>query len=472
MSAKGVGKGVGMNVRAKIAHALPNRRAFLRGAAGAAVALPFLESVPERSPWAASAKPVFAFFISTVSGVVRSKFFPAATGPLTQAGLAAAGKATSELAAHADKLLLLSGINWPPGSSTGDAHVNGLIAALTGKVPVPGQDVTKATAAGPSADSFIAAKVHPGKAPIALYAGNVKNGYEAQRLSFAGAGQLNPVIDNPYNLYRELMGLATSSGDQTAQLLLQSRKSVHDLVREDLKSLMQHPRLGAADRQRLQLHFDVIRDAEITMAGMCSTVGLDVTALAGLETWKYDAHRTNEIARLHMSLVAMAFACNYRRAASLQWGDPNDYSIYDVPSNADRQWRFNFISHRMQSDAAVGSDASDPLAAQAHAEVDVARMQTLAAGLDHFKARGLTEQCFVMWTTSYAEGPSHSFLNVPHIIWGSGGGFLKQGQYVDAGGTANNRLLNTLLTAALQDTHTTVEDFGDGPGGMLDVVRR
>ena len=137
--------------------------------------------------------------------------------------------------------------------------------------------MTKVTAGGPSADSFIAAKVHPGKAPIALYAGNVRNGYEAQRLSFAGPGQLNPVIDNPYNLYRELMGAARRRipGDQTAQLLLQSRKSVHDLVREDLKSLMQHPRLSAADRQRLQLHFDAIRDAENTMTAwrMCSTAG-------------------------------------------------------------------------------------------------------------------------------------------------------------------------------------------------------
>ena len=314
-----------------------------------------------------------------------------------------------QLAAHADNLLLLSGINWPPGSSRGDSHVDGLCVALTGKLPQQAQDVTKVTAGGPSADSFIAAKVHPGKAPIALYAGNVRNGYEAQRLSFAGPGQLNPVIDNPYNLYRELMGLTTPSGDQTAQLLLQSRKSVHDLVREDLKSLMQHPRLSAADRQRLQLHFDAIRDAENTMTGMCSTAGLDLTTLAALETWKYNAHRTDEMVRLHMSLVAMAFACNHRRAASLQWGDPYDLTVYDVPSNIDRQWKFNFISHRVQSDGAVGSDASDPLAAQAHAEVDVVRMQTLAAGLDHFKARGLADQCFVMWTNNYAEGPSHSF---------------------------------------------------------------
>ena len=86
-----------------------------------------------------------------------------------------------------------------------------------------------------------------------------------------------------------------------------------------------------------------------------------------LRGYKYDSRRTDEIATLHMSVVAMAFACNYRRAASLQWGDPNDGTLYDVPSN-DRGWKFNFISHRIQSD---------------------------------------------------------SPLNVPHVIWGSGGGFLQ-----------------------------------------------
>jgi hypothetical protein len=448
----------------------PNRRAFLRGAAGAAVALPFLESLPERSPYAADdPPPVFAFFICAVGGVVKAQFFPDAPGPLTQAGLAAANKATSMLAAHADNLLFLSGIRWLPGSNRGDSHVEGLIAASTARLPVDPANLTQATSGGPSADAYIAAAAHPGKPPIALYAGNVKNGYEAQRLSFAGPGQLNPVIDNPYNLYLELMGLS----DVAAQQLLQSRKSVHDLVHEELTSLMQHPRLAATDRQKLQQHFDAIRDAEITMGGACTTTGLDVPALEALQAYKYDAHRTDEIVKLHMSLVAMAFACNYRRAASLQWGDPYDRTIYDVPANRDRQWVFSFISHRMMSDGAVGSDYSDPVAAQAHVEVDMLRMQALAAGLDHFKARGLADRCFVMWTVNYAEGPSHAFVDVPHIVWGNGGGFLKQGQFADAGGSTNNRLLNTLISAALQDQHMTVENFGDGPvGGMLDVARR
>ena len=66
--------------------------------------------------------------------------------------------------------------------------------------------------------------------------------------------------------------------------------------------------------------------------------------------------------------------------------------------------------------------------------------------------------------------PAHSFKNVPHVLWGNAGGYLKTGQYVDAGGMTNDRLLNTLITAAIQDTATIVEDFGDGAGGLLDTV--
>jgi hypothetical protein len=53
-----------------------------------------------------------------------------------------------------------------------------------------------------------------------------------------------------------------------------------------------------------------------------------------------------------------------------------------------------------------------------------------------------------MWTSHVANGPSHSFSNLPIIIAGSGGGYLKQGQYVDAARQTNAKLMNTLITAA------------------------
>jgi hypothetical protein len=458
-----------------------NRRSFLRGAAGVSVALPFLESLPDRSAWAADQSPTFSLFIGAVGGVVPEKFFPNQRGALTSEGLASAGKATSQLSRHAERLLFVSGIDFPSFLAN-EAHSEGLCMSLTGR---PAQTTSSADycpspcvlGSGRSADWEVCAQASPEMEPIVLYYGN--RGFTSECLSYSSAGQRAPATVNPYELYQQLVGLAsptgsmTPEGEQAAQLLLASRSSVHDLVREELGALLGHPRLSSADRERLQQHLESIRDAENTFGGManeaveqCHTQGLDVTLLESLKVFQFSSRRTEEMVQLHMSLVALAFACNYRRSASLQWGDAYDGTIYDVPSNA-REWPLKYISHRAQSDSITGND---PLAAEAHAEIDVLRMGTLAAGLDHFEARGLGDQCLVLWTNHFADGPSHSGQNVPHIVWGSPGGHLKQGAYVDAGGTRNNRLLNALITAAIHDTGKVVEDFGEGEGGQLEIV--
>lgn len=458
-----------------------NRRAFLRGAAGVAIGLPFLEGLPERSAWAQSSPPVFSLFICAACGVVGNKFFPNATGPLTAASLMSAGKATSGLSAHAANLLFVKGINFPMNGPTDCGHAQGLCQALTAKAAAGGGK--NATSNGPSADVVIAQRVSPGVDPLTLYAGNKRNGYIVERLSFkgAGAGQVRSADDNPYNLYSKLVGLASSSGNMTpaagamADQLLVSRRSVNDLVRAQLNELLGRPQLSTADRQRIQQHFDSIRDAEVTMGKMadavaCGTAGLDTSRLDALKSGL--AFQTNgmieDVTKLHMSVVAVAFACNFNRTATLQWGDGTDQTKYNVPSNASLGWPFHHLSHRVQSDASTGNN---PTAEQAHAEIDVLRMKTLAAGLDQFASRGLQDKSFVMWTNHVADGPSHAFKNVPVIIWGNAAGYLKQGQYVDAGNSGNNKLLNTLITAAIRDTGAAMENFGDGTGGQLAAIR-
>ena len=454
-----------------------NRRAVLRGLFGATVGLPFLESLPDRSAWAADQKPVFSLFMCAVEGVVPKLFFPNEVGPLDATELAKAGKATSELARHASRLLFVKNINWARSSPVSESHSEGLCMALTGVASTTAG--SRATSQGPSADWVIADKVQPGKPPLTLYAGNLNNGYIEERLSFSKAGEVTAANDNPYKLYLELIGLVAPDGTMSpdaeagARLLAESRNSVHDLVREEMKALMGNSRMSAADKQRLQGHFDAIRDMEVSMGGMgnepvCTTKGLELDAIKALENYKYNANgQIEDIVRLHMSLVAMAFACNYNRTATLQWGDGLDHTRYQVPSNIDRQWAFSYVAHGVQSD---GSRGNDPVAAQAYAEVDALRMRTLASGLDHFEARGLADQCFVLWT-NFGADYSHSFRNVPHIIYGSGGKYLKQGSFVDAGNVNNNQLLNTLISAAIQDTGTTMENFGEGTPGQLAVVR-
>lgn len=483
-----------------------NRRAFLRAAGGvAAVGLPFLEGMPERSAWAQNATPHFAFFMVGACGVVQGRFWPGATGALS-AGSLGADKAVGALADHAANLLIVRNVNFPMGGPTNCGHAQGLCQALTGRAAGGGGQ--SATSTGVSADVFLAKAINAGGAEsMNLYAGNKRNGYIAERISFngSGAGQVRSAADNPYELYAKVVGLTTSGGGGTtnpnpttptmpttptapgmADELVLKRKSVNDLVREELNALRNRSALSAADKMRLDQHFQAIRDIENTMMGMagasgmagssgmmppsmvngCTKDGIDDARLQALKSGF--AFTTNgmieEVAKLHMQVVALAFACNYNRVAAMQWGDGTDQTRYDVPSNASLRWPFHHLSHRVQSDASSGSNST---AEAAHAEVDKLRMQTLAAGLEAFKARGLQDKCVVLWTNHVADGPSHSFRNVPHIIWGSPGGYLKQGQYVDAGGVTNDKVLNTLLTAAGVPT----DNFGGSAGGTVAAMK-
>ncbi len=457
-----------------------NRRAFLRAGA-VAVGLPFLEGLPERSAWAADSTPVFSLFIVAACGVVGSKFFPNATGALTTASLAGmTDKATGVLSPHAANLLFVKGIDFPMNGPTACGHAQGLCMSLTAAPSGGGGQTAYST--GISADMVIAQAVNPaGGDPLTLYAGNRKNGYIAERISFkgSGSGQVRAADDNPYTLYAKLIGLTTGTSgggtttDPAAAELLASRKSVNDLVRAELNGLLALPALSAADKQRLQQHFDSIRDAEIKMGQMgmaCSQDGLATSQIEAFKSgfaFKMDG-MIEDVAKLHLELVAMAFACNYNRVATLQHGDGTDQTKYSVPSNASLGWPFHHISHRVQSDSVSGNN---PTAENAHAEIDVLRMKTLLHGLDQFEARGLFDKSFIMWTNHIADGPTHSFKNVPVIIAGNGGGYLKQGAFVDAASSTNNRLFNTLINAAVRDKAEWTKNFGAGSGsGKLSAL--
>jgi hypothetical protein len=438
------------------------------GRAGAvAIGLPFLEGLPERSAWAADAAPVFSLFIVTANGVVQSKFFPNATGALTPTSLAAmTDKASSVLAPHAANLLFIKGLNFPASSPRNCSHAEGSCQALT--AAPPGSTGNTAYSSGPSADVVIAKAVNPdGADPLTLYSGS--KGFIAERISFkgAGAGQIRAADTNPYILYAKLVGLASPNGavDPLAAELMARRKSVNDLVRKQLKRLQGLSSLSADDQQRLQQHFDAIRDTEVTLGEMgkaCSEAGLATSQLQALQSgFAFKGDMMEDVVKLHLELVALAFACNFNRVATLQHGDGTDGTKYPVPSNAELGWPFHQISHRIQSDSATGTN---PIAEQAHAEIDALRLRTLLHGLDHFQARGLLDKSFIMWTSNVADGPSHSYKNVPHIIAGSGGGYLKTGAYVDAGGVTTNKLFNALINAAVRDKMPWTENFGQGNG--------
>jgi hypothetical protein len=463
-----------------------NRRAFLRGAGGVAIGLPFLEGMPERSAFAQSQKPVFAFFICTANGVVQQyqsepeKFWPTAVGPLTTQSMQAfaADRCTGILADHAAHLLFVKGVNYPY-SVGGCGHANGLVMCLTSSKPSGNNNTVVST--GVSADTVIAQQVNPmGVEPLTLYSG-MKQGYIDEKLSFSAPGQVRAAEGNPYNVYQRLMGLAKPStgGMSTADQLTLRRKSVNDLVREELNTLRMRADLSKADKDRLDLHFQSIRDIETNMMVMglqCTADGLDVQAINAMNTGKAFSQngQIEEVAKLQMALVAFAFACNATRVATLQVGDGTDETNYTI--DGVKIERFHWVSHRVQSDMSSGTPI--PEAITWHTAIDRLRMNTFKYMLDKWTTYStpngpLLDNSFALWTNHVAAGPSHGFKNLPVIIAGNAGGYLKTGQYVDAGGVTNNKLMNTLITAAGgRKNGAPFDNFGgtDLAGGLIPAM--
>lgn len=462
------------------------RRNFLRGAAGLTVGLPFLEGLPERSAWAQSETPVFSFFIVAANGVVPQRFFPASAGALNDNNLN--GKAVAELSDYASNLLIVGGLKLPI-VGRGCGHSEGLAQTLTGVQP--GSSGANAVSGGQSVDMFISNAVNEqGKDPITMYAG--AGHYIAERTSFVGPGPARPMQLNPCATFQQLVGIVDNSAPSTPTTpstptpgepanmvdeLLIRRKSVLDTVRTEISELRNLTSVSAEDKQRLQLHYDAFREIEIDLintgdqmgemvaddpvvAATCSMGSLDVQgveAFSGGVRFTQNGNMIEDIVRLHGEVTALAFACNYNRVAVLQWGDGTDGTRYSGLSAGAVTWPFHQVSHRIQSDGAIGNDAN---AEDTHAQIDVIRMQTLARILQHFSERGLFANSFVYWTNHVATG-SHSVTNVPIIIAGSGGGYFKQGEFVQANGE-NKPLLSAAAEAA---------GAGTGFGPTLAAVR-
>ena len=85
----------------------------------------------------------------------------------------------------------------------------------------------------------------------------------------------------------------------------------------------------------------------------------------------------------------------------------------------------------------------------------------------------LFDNAFMLWTSHVAAGPSHSFRNLPIIIAGSPGGYLKQGAYVNGAGN-NNKLFNTLANAVGCTSNGAPYDGFGGSGiaqGEISAIR-
>jgi hypothetical protein len=181
-----------------------------------------------------------------------------------------------------------------------------------------------------------------------------------------------------------------------------------------------------------------------------------------------------EVAELMIDLALLIFACDSNRSILLQMAyGASDNTRYYTPDGT-LLLPFHQLSHRVMRDecltgADTGADCVIAGADVFHHEIDrimarIFRRFVHGAKRDYIGPSGgpLLDDCIAVWTNEVSGGPSHGIDNVPWVIVGSGGGFLRQGQYIDAGGVTHNKLLNTILSAhSVAAGGGYVEDFGD-----------
>jgi hypothetical protein len=485
-----------MNVKSSMNSAklkLP-RRKFLRVAGGVSLGLPLLEAFQPRHASAQSnATPPFVLLVVHGNGVVQAgkaidgstdpeRFWPTATGALSAAAMQAdiATRATAELAAHATRLSMVRGVNHP-FEATGCMHASGDAQLLTARKLVGSSN--KVLALGESMDSLIARELNPaGREPLVLHAGKYSAGGTGFDIpgyvSYVGASQPRTYLDAPYRAYQRIIELTGPGGETTVgagpseaeRVAALRSKSVNDLLRGQIQELLARTDLSQSDRQRLDQHFTAIRDIELRMSeagtGFAAIPAESLQAMQAIDPKRYDMASHEKLIALHMQLLVFAIASGYTRVAVLRVGDRQD----------DHEFTFDgttFIYHTASHRAVVDGAALC-------SKVDFVHMRYFKGLLDQLAATqtptgDLLDAGVTVWTNQVATG-NHSFVNVPWLLAGSAGGFLKTGQFVDvaARGYKTNRMLNTLINAAgvrKPDT-ATFDDFGDSSlsRGLVDEV--
>lgn len=213
------------------------------------------------------------------------------------------------LSAHRRELLVIDGLSMV--SAIADVpfngHDKGTLHALTGANMLR-LAADRAAAGGPSVDQIIARGVRrPDRlASLTLAVLNASNGGAVHQ---AAGVPLEPEAD-PRAAFDRLFPAAVSPMPGDADRVRAAQGSVLDLVAGEYDRLL--PRLDAADRVKVALHRDLVRDLETRLAAL-GDVQCEAPATPGDVRFDYQASFD-----AFRGLIAAAFACDLTRVVTVQ----------------------------------------------------------------------------------------------------------------------------------------------------------
>jgi hypothetical protein len=437
-----------------------SRRTILRGAAGAAIALPWLEAMmPRRAR--ADAPPKRFIVMFSADGTLPTEWTP--TGTETAFTLS---PILTPLLPHQADLVIVQGL-FQQGSG-GDGHQNGIGGMLTGTPLNPGPFAGVGAppagwATGQSVDQRIADGL---AAPTPFH--SIELGVQVGtadnwgRMIYRAGNQPLPPTDDPAAVYASVF--SDLHTDPVALARLRTRhKSILDAVGAEYARI--ENQLGSADQQRLDAHLTAVREIEtrLTTDLVVNNPACQDPVLTPVSAQENDSYPA--VGALQMDLLTMALACDLTRVASLQW------------SRSVSQVRFTWLgipdghhdlSHRSDTDA----DAVSKLT-----QINTWYATQMAGLISRLKSTPdagggtLFDNTLMLWCNELAKGNTHSRQDAPYVLAGNAGGTLATGRFVsyEGQGLPHNNLMVSLLNAmGIPDTTFGKPDWCTGPlAGLL-----
>lgn len=443
-----------------------SRRTFLRGLGGAALALPWLESISAAPSGNPVAQRMAHFYVPI--GVVRRGFFPGEAEDIIPKGnlgnvMKSLGKQNptfsvnplqeltptiQPLETFKHKINLITGMDRTFQQGT-DVHAQCASCYLSSARPFS----VKGTAwpLQRTLDHIVAD--HVGSTtpfPTLEFSCNShrdnKESIYFDNISWYGTGHLAPSIRDPRKMYRRLF--STQEIDQY--------RDITELVLEDARSLQTE--LGYEDRQKFAEYFDSIRTIEKQMDRLqlmkaeLSKVSFDEPPEAHLPRGEY--------IRLMGDLMVVALQAGLTNVATFMVGPERWDTPYKFEGLFDKPRSHHQMSHNQ-------TKMIDDLL-----KVDLFHMQQFAYLVDKMdqiqQADGssLLDNTLFTYGSGLGDGSTHQYNDLPIIVAG-GGKRVKSGQHINM--PEGTPLANLWLTQA-QMMGLEVDEFADSTGTVDSLV--
>lgn len=419
-----------------------DRRTFLRGAAGGAVAtigLPPLEAMFNDSGTAhadGTAIPRRFGVYFWGNGVVPARWVPTGTGtnwtasdelrPLVDAGLR-------------EYLTVLSGLEVKTGNPRG--HHAGAAGILSGAPLIP-QDPGNAgyasTFSRPSIDQVVKSRLQANTRFSSVEFGvdprvTTVEGTTLRYLSHNGPDNANPPEYSPHRLFEKLFGAGfVEPGQAGVDPRLRLRRNILDAVKDDLNQM--NRRLGANDRIRLEQHLEGVRGLQSRLLQIETAPPPPSACVVPFDPGEIGddtAAKQRQRSRAMADLLAMGLACDVTRVwSNLFNGSVSGTFFWGVdPTNS-----FHQLTH--------DEPGEQP---KVHAIV-MFIMEEFAYLLNALRntAEGdgnLLDNSVILASSDTSSGQRHSIDEYPVLVAGKGGGTIRGGQHIRQVGGNTSRIL-------------------------------